>query len=150
MVTDFKPLFKKKKMVQVPFSFFSVWGYSTFTSRFRGKSTEGDCLEDKRLFPPSLPGSGHTVTLFHVCKLVLSPQYNFSSSNRIHLVMHKQISSWLIFTHRESGQASSYSSAPLPPLQDPPGSGPPAFLHIWAVSSWRLPSILGGLIFGTI
>lgn len=51
---------------------------------------------------------------------------------------------------RESGQASSYSSAPLPPLQDPPGSGPPAFLHIWAVSSWRLPSILGGLIFGTI
>lgn len=72
MVTDFKPLFKKKK-VQIPFSFFSVWGYSTFTSRFKGKSTEGDCLEDKRLYSrlPSLDLD--TQWLYFMCANLFSP-----------------------------------------------------------------------------
>lgn len=106
----------------------------------------------KTLLPTSLPRFRHTATFFCVYRLVLYPpsRITFPLATEAIWLCTSKCSSWLIFTHRESGQASSYSSAPLPPLQDPPGSGPPAFLHIWAVSSWRLPSILGGLIFGTI
>ena len=147
----FKLLFKKGAGT---FLLLQCLGLFNFHPQVQGKkkNTEGDHLGGEIDSTPAFPPLIWTHSDFLSCVQTYSlpPKYDFSSSNRSHLVMHKQISSWLIFTHRESGQASSYSSAPLPPLQDPPGSGPPAFLHIWAVSSWRLPSILGGLIFGTI
>lgn len=121
-----------------------------FHPQVQGENTRDDCVGDERRLPTSLPRLTPTATSFHVHRLFSTPSITFLEQHKPPGLHTSKCSSWLVFTHRESGQAASYSSAPLPPLQDPPGSGPPAFLHIWAVSSWRLPSILGGLIFGTI
>lgn len=120
-----------------------------FHPHIQGENSRDDCARDERGLPTSLPRFIPTATFFHVHRLFCTPSTAFLEQHKLPGWHTSKHSSWLVFTHRESGQAASYASAPLPPLQDPLGSGPPAFLHIWAVSSWRLPSILG-LIFGTI